>query len=64
MTKPKKQLYVVTAQDRLKSNSRCVISLPKTKANANLFIKQKQKLNRLSILKYRNLHNFRLRKCY
>lgn len=60
----RKQLYVVTAQDRLKRNLRYVISLPKTKNEAKAFIKQQQKMNRLSLPKYRHLHNFRIRKTY
>ena len=64
MAKPRKQLYVVTARDRLKHNSRNVISLPKTKPNAQKFIKECIRLNKISIPKYRNLHDFRIRKYY
>lgn len=56
-------MYVVTALDKRKHDSRNVISIPfKTKQRAESFIKQKRKDNKISILKYRTLHNFTIEK--
>ena len=54
-------MYVVTAIDSLKHNSRQDISIPFTsKARAEAFIRKKRKDNKSSIPKYRTLSKFKI----